>query len=90
MKDKYQLISQDIVKVQGNGLFVSLVKGASSKVKYRNLENGEVITLSYNPKTGHVPTVAQKPDNVLSLEKKTVNREGEKVKYEYVFDAKYV
>lgn len=89
MKDRYQLISQDIVKVQGNGLFVSLVKGSSSRVKYRNPENGELITLSYNPKTGHVPTVAQKPDNVLSLEKKTVNREGKKVKYEYVFDAKY-
>lgn len=89
MKDRYQLVSQDIVKVQGNGLFVSLVKGASSRVKYRNPENGELITLSYNPKTGRVPTVAQKPDNVLSLEKKTVNREGKKVKYEYVFDAKY-
>lgn len=89
MKDRYELISQDIVKVQGNGLFVSLVKGSSSKVKYRNSENGEVITLSYNPKSGQVPTVAQKPDNVLSLEKKTVNQVGKKVKYEYVFGAKY-
>ena len=89
MKDRYELISQDIVKVQGNGLFVSLVKGSSSKVKYRNSENGEVITLSYNPKSGQVPTVAQKPDNVLSLGKKTVNQVGKKVKYEYVFDAKY-
>lgn len=89
MKDRYQLISQDIVKVQGNGLFVSLVKGASSKVKYRNPDNGELITLSYNPRTGQVPTVAQKPDNVLSLEKKTVSQAGKKVKYEYVFDAKY-
>ena len=89
MKDRYELISPDIVKVQGNGLFVSLVKGSSSKVKYRNSENGEVITLSYNPKSGQVPTVAQKPDNVLSLEKKTVNQVGKKVKYEYVFDAKY-
>ena len=89
MKDRYELISQDIVKVQGNGLFVSLVKGASSKVKYRNPENGELITLSYNPKSAQVPTVAQKPDNVLSLEKKTVNQAGKKVKYEYVFDAKY-
>ena len=89
MKDRYELISQDIVKVQGNGLFVSLVKGSSSKVKYGNSENGEVITLSYNPKSGQVPTVAQKPDNVLSLEKKTVNQVGKKVKYEYVFDAKY-
>lgn len=89
MKDRYELISQDIVKVQGNGLFVSLVKGSSSKVKYRNPENEEVITLSYNPKPGQVPTVAQKPDNVLSLEKKTVNQVGKKVIYEYVFDAKY-
>lgn len=89
MKDRYELISQDIVKVQGNGLFISLVKGSSSKVKYRNPENGELITLSYNPKSGQVPTVAQKPDNVLSLEKKTVNQAGKKVKYEYVFDAKY-
>lgn len=89
MKDQYELISQDIVKVQGNGLFVSLVKGSSSKVKYRNPENGELITLSYNPKSGQVPTVAQKPDNVLSLEKKTVNQAGKKVKYEYIFDAKY-
>lgn len=89
MKDRYQLVSQDIVKVQGNGLFVSLVKGSSSKVRYRNPENGEIITLSYNPKTNQVPTVAQKPDNVLSLEKKTVNQSGKKVKYEYVFDAKY-
>lgn len=89
MKDRYELISQDIVKVHGNGLFVSLVKGSSSKVKYRNPENGEMITLSYNPKSGQVPTVAQKPDNVLSLEKKTVNQAGKKVKYEYVFDAKY-
>lgn len=89
MKDRYQLISQDIVKVQGNGLFVSLVKGSSSKVKYRNPENGEIIILSYNPKASQTPTVAQKPDNVLSLEKKTVNQAGKKVKYEYVFDAKY-
>ena len=89
MKDQYELISQDIVKLKGNGLFVSLVKGSSSKVKYRNQENGELITLSYNPKSGQVPTVAQKPDNVLSLEKKTVNQAGKKVKYEYIFDAKY-
>lgn len=89
MKDRYELISQDIVKVRGNGLFVSLVKGSSSKVKYRNPDNGEVITLSYNPKSGQVPTVAQMPDNVLCLEKKIVNQAGKKVKYEYVFDAKY-
>ena len=89
MKDRYQLISKDIVKVQGNGLFVSLVKGTSSEVKYYNPNTDEVITLSYNPKKEGIPTITQKPDSVLSLEKKTVNRDGRKIKYEYIFDAKY-
>lgn len=82
--DRYDLISQDIVKVQGNGLYVSLVKGKASRVRYRNRATGELITLSYNPKEIDVPTVTQKPDNVLTLEKK-----GADVQYEYVFDAKY-
>ncbi|HBN84059.1 MAG TPA: hypothetical protein DDZ89_09465, partial [Clostridiales bacterium] len=84
MKDRYELVSQDIIKVQGNGIFVSLIKGKASSVKYRNTENGETITLSYNPKAIDVPTVAQRPDNVLTLEKK-----GADIQYEYIFDAKY-
>lgn len=89
MKDKYKLLSQDVVRIQGNGLYVALVKGASSKVKYRNCENGETIILSYNPSVDKNPTASQKPDNVLSLEKNTINKNGKKLKYEYVFDAKY-
>lgn len=84
MRDRYVLLSQDIIKTQGNGLFVSLVKGSGSKVKYWNPGNNEIITLSYNPKATRVPTVAQRPDNVLTLSKN-----GAKTKYEYVFDAKY-
>lgn len=82
--DKYILVSQDIVKVQGNGLYISLVKGKASRVKYRDRITQELITLSYNPKEIDVPTITQKPDNVLTLEKK-----GADVQYEYVFDAKY-
>ncbi len=84
MKERYQLVSQDIIQAQGNGLYVSLVKGSASRVKYRNPSNGETITLSYNPKETETPTGTQRPDNVLMLEKK-----GAKVNYEYVFDAKY-
>ena len=84
LKDRYELVSQDIIKVQENGLYVSLVKGRASRVKYRNRLTNELITLSYNPKSMDVPTVTQKPDNVLTLEKK-----GADVQYEYVFDAKY-
>ena len=84
MKERYQLVSQDIIQAQGNGLYVSLVKGSASRVKYRNPSNGETITLSYNPKETETPTGTQRPDNVLMLEKKGAN-----VNYEYVFDAKY-
>ena len=84
MKERYQLISQDIVRVSGNGLFVSLIKGKSSSVRYLDPDTGEHITLSYNPKIISQPTVTQRPDNVLRLEKK-----GAEVTYEYVFDAKY-
>lgn len=87
MKDRYEMLSQDIIKVQGNGLFVSLVKGQGSQVRYRNVENEDIITLSYNPKAAGIPTVTQRPDNVLSLKKRS-NRNGSK-QYEYVFDAKY-
>lgn len=84
MKERYELLSQDIIKVARNGLFVSLIKGQRSRVRYRNPDNGEVITLSYNPKEILGATVPQKPDNVLSLQKK-----GTKANYKYVFDAKY-
>ena len=86
MKERYEMISQDIIKVAGNGLFVSLIKGQRSRVRYRNPANGERITLSYNPKEISGATVPQKPDNVLRLEKKKM---GSDSVYEYVFDAKY-
>lgn len=50
LKGRYKLLSQNIIKVSGNGLFVSLSKGQSSRVRYQNPENGEIITLSYNPR----------------------------------------
>lgn len=88
MRNRYELLSQDIVKVEGKKLAVKLVKGQQSRVRYRNPATGEMITLSYNPsylhRAGKSATVAQKPDNVLQLEKK-----GKKVNYDYIFDAKY-
>ena len=84
MKEKYELVSQDIIRVSGTGLAVSLIKGQRSQVKYRDLKTGEIITLSYNPKEVNVPTVTQRPDNVLCLRKR-----GSDTEYEYVFDAKY-
>lgn len=76
---KYILKSQDIVKAQGNGIYVSLVQGKPSTVKYQHQTTQETIELSYNPKETNVPTITQKPDNVLTLEKKGIETKLAKV-----------
>ena len=83
-KKNYKLFSEDVIKVSKTGVTVSLVKGRASEVKFINPRTGEKITLLYNPLERNTPTVSQKPDNVLTLEKIGAERE-----YKYVFDAKY-
>ena len=84
MKHNYKLISPDIIKVDNTGVTITLRKGKKSEVKFINARTGETITLSYNPGEQSSQTINQKPDNVLSLEKR-----GTDVEYKYVFDAKY-
>lgn len=85
MKEKYHLTSQDIIKVNRDGLFFTLAKGNQSEIKYAT-DSGETITLSYNQSSSKykLPTGPQKPDNILKLQKT-----GSSTSYEYVFDAKY-
>ncbi len=84
LKQKYQLVTQDLIRVNGTGLAVNLVKGQASQVRYTDERTGEQILLSYNPDKQRLPTVNQRPDNVLSLKKR-----GGSTEYEYIFDAKY-
>lgn len=84
MKKNYKLISSDVIKVDNTGVTISLVKGRKSEIKFINPRTNEKITLSYNPGEQNNQTVSQKPDNVLSLEKR-----GTEVQYKYIFDAKY-
>lgn len=84
LKQQYQLVSPDIIKIDNSGITVTLVKGKQSKACFINPKTGEQITLVYNPGETKTQTVNQKPDNVLELEKK-----GTEVSYKYVFDAKY-
>ncbi|MFZ5986802.1 MAG: DUF2357 domain-containing protein [Bacillota bacterium] len=83
-RKKYKLLSQDLIKADYKGLTVTLKKGNSARVSYENPRNGERFTLVYNPSQGKLPTIPQRPDNILSLEK-----QKSKIKYEYIFDAKY-
>lgn len=84
LKERYELKSPDIIKVDKNGVTVDLVKGRSSRITFLNTQTGELFYLSYNPSESVTQTVNQRPDNVLELEKK-----GSKTAYKYVFDAKY-
>ncbi len=84
LKSKYKLIKQNLIKVDNSGLFVTLCKGKKAMVTYENPQNCERFTISYNPSIIGLPTVSQRPDNILSLEK-----HRSKIKYEYIFDAKY-
>lgn len=83
LRKKYKMIKNDMIKINTNGIFVTLKKGIESKVTYLNPKNGEKFTIAYN-RSMESQTVAQKPDNVFSIEK-----EGNKIKYNYIFDAKY-
>ena len=84
MKRKYDLVSADIIKVDNSGITVNLVKGQKSTVRFVNPKTDEKFTLTYNQGEQNTPTVNQKPDNILSLEKN-----GSDNQYKYVFDAKY-
>lgn len=84
LKEKYNLVRQNILKIDNTGMYVSLKKGMQSKVEYINPITGEKFILEYNRgyTSKNLPTVSQKPDNVLSISKG--NNE-----YQYIFDAKY-
>ncbi|MDQ0919169.1 restriction endonuclease-like protein [Paenibacillus sp. V4I5] len=86
LSKKYELLKQDIIKINRSGLFVTLDKSQQAKMVYKNPPNGEIFTLFYNalPKGDRSPTLSQRPDNVLTLKKNDAAAE-----YKYIFDAKY-
>ncbi|AGX02771.1 hypothetical protein B14911_16875 [Bacillus sp. NRRL B-14911] len=81
---KYQLMSQDIIQVNREGLFVNLQTNRSATRKYKHPYTKEEIILTYQKYESGLPTIPQKPDTMLSIAKK-----GKGFTYNYVFDAKY-
>ncbi|MFQ3546500.1 restriction endonuclease-like protein [Halobacillus rhizosphaerae] len=84
LASKYKMISQDIIKVNRDGLFVTLNQSKMAKRVFRHPHTNEKITLHFQKHSGILPTVRQKPDSMLSIEKV-----GKDHAYEYIFDAKY-
>ncbi|MGO4890393.1 DUF2357 domain-containing protein [Anaerobacillus sp. MEB173] len=84
LKQKYELLSHDLIKVDRNGLFVNLSEKASAKCKYVHPMTKEKIVLHFQKYESKLPTLSQKPDTMLSIEK-----QGKDFTYNYIFDAKY-
>lgn len=84
LNSKYTLISQDIVSVNRDGLFVNLEANRTAKRIFRHPVTKERIELTYQKYEKDLPTIPQKPDSMLTIEKK-----GKAHNYNYVFDAKY-
>ena len=101
VKEKLHLSDEDIDhrnRMEMNGLFTwDLGKGEHSRILFKK-DNVELAELVYNPKSTErendsigmsnlvVPTVPQKPDIVLQLTKNDLHN---KMKFTYLFDAKY-
>ncbi|KAB2331288.1 restriction endonuclease-like protein [Bacillus mesophilum] len=81
---KYELVSQDIIQVNRDGLFVNLQTNRSATRRYRHPFTKEQIILTYQKKENSLPTIPQVPDTMLSIAKK-----GKDFTFNYVFDAKY-
>lgn len=83
LKKKYKLISTDVLKLNKDGVYVTLKKGQEASFKYLNPKTNEEFIVYYNAGRDS-KTVSQKPDNILSICK-----EGTLKAYEFIFDAKY-
>src|SRR5690625_2496100 len=81
---KYTMISQDIIRVNKEGLFVHLQSNNRAKRVFRHPVTKEEITLIYQKSYRSLPTTSQIPDTVLEIEKK-----GKGYTFNYIFDAKY-
>ncbi|MGE7780439.1 DUF2357 domain-containing protein [Peribacillus sp. NPDC097264] len=84
LNSKYTLMSQDIVSVNKDGLFVNLEANRTARRIFQHPVTKERIELTYQKYVGKLPTVSQKPDTMLTIAKK-----GKSHSYNYVFDAKY-
>lgn len=84
LRNKYVPQYQDVVKVRHGALFVDLDQTSKAKQVFTHPHTGEHIVLSFQKREGSTPTVTQKPDIMLEVEKKHSSN-----RYHYVFDAKY-
>lgn len=79
-KDGFDLVQQTIVKVRRFRTAITLQKGKQAAVEFRHEPSGRSLIVVYNRLFDRLPTLNQKPDNVIQL--------ASNDKF-FVFDAKY-
>ncbi len=84
LRSHYTAEQQDVVKIRHGSLFVDLDQTSNAKQVFRHPQTNERIILSFQKREGRLPTVVQKPDIMLEVEKKHSNHS-----FHYIFDAKY-
>ncbi|PFZ62901.1 restriction endonuclease [Bacillus wiedmannii] len=84
LSKKYIPLHQDVIQVKQDGLYVTLDESKTAKRAFKHPVTDEVIELYFQKRNGRLPTVTQKPDTMLAIEKK-----GKNYQYQYIFDAKY-
>ncbi len=80
LREQLTLEQQSIVRVEHREIVVVLKKGEESRILFREPISGKRLSLVYNRQFQRLPTVGQRPDNVIQLFSETRL---------YIFDAKY-
>ncbi|MGM9950172.1 MAG: DUF2357 domain-containing protein [Lysinibacillus sp.] len=75
---------QDVVKLDRRGLFVNLKQDQTATRTFKHPKTKEKVILRYQYSGDRLPTVQQRPDSMLSIEKR-----GKDYLFQYIFDAKY-
>jgi len=89
---KYDLASNDIVKLEHNRFKVSLKKGNCSGVNFVQRGTGDDISIYFNRSFQRVPytyTFDQRPDQFIEFSRRGFGKDQDKKSFKVVMDAKY-
>ncbi|MER1999412.1 MAG: restriction endonuclease-like protein [Lysinibacillus sp.] len=84
LKKHCEQVGSDIVAFSNEGLFINLQKDKTATQTFKTTKDEKVILKYQYSTAGKTPTIVQKPDSMLSIEK-----HGKNYMYQYIFDAKY-
>src|SRR5690606_31105783 len=80
LEDRFDLEEQTVVQFKRMQTVVVLKKGKASAMRFTHRPTGKELNLVYNRMFNKLPTLSQKPDNVIQLSSEDRF---------YIFDAKY-